>query len=454
MADPSRQLVENSLTSNTLIPLHESMASSSLLAHNKNTTPSTNTINDALLSRNMYAALSDDDDDMMSNLSLEFVNKRQSENSTKAKKRKIQNPGQENGNSSSKSSKPPPIFLKGISRADVEKILSSLDAERRNYLSKNLPDGIKVFAADTANYKLLREYLQANQAKFQTHLLREEQTTKVVLHGLHEMALSELKLELSRFQIFPVDIKTMNIRQKLYGDQCTYLLYFKKIDHVKISKLRETTAICYTRVRWEYYSNRRKGPLQCSNCMAYGHGGRCCFLDPRCIRCGQSHKSSECPLLDFINPQTNEIEKRNRIPENLLKCGLCGQNHAANFANCEMRKQFVERQQKYRQRTQKQPKVSQSPQWKSFDFPTIPQVHRNGNGTAWSNYLYEPPSIQQQPQMRDPRRNQSQNGDLFSPDELLNIFRELMSTLKTAQSREDQIYVLGQLVIKHCYGSR
>lgn len=435
------------------------------------------TLRNALLASNKYVALSDSDDDMQSDVSLAFsnthTNKSNNNNTAKKTKKRKLTVDNANGNNSKSSSKPPPIFLKGISRAEVDKILSSLDAERNKFISKNLPDGIKVFAADTASHLKLREKLIAMQAKFQTHLLREEQTTKVVLHGLHEMELKELKNELSRERIFPADIKKLTIRKKMYDDHCVYLLYFKKTDKIRVADLRKTTAICYTRVRWEYYSIKRKAgenegkaPIQCSNCMQFGHGGRNCFLDPVCIRCGESHKSIDCPLLSIINPETKAVERLTRIDDAKLKCGLCGQNHAANFSKCEKRKEFIDRRNKFNTKMQKKSKSSTqvgfkaAPELAQFNFPQINRSKRNGD--AWTNFLEEPYSIQQNAHSSRQNQGSQQNrqqasandDDLFDANELLSIFRELMSTLKTAKTRDEQIFALGQLVIKHCYGSR
>lgn len=398
-----------------------------------------------LLESNMYATLAKTNFDSTS------------VTSSLSKKRKVKHLDIDDDNESFKSSsrptKPPPIFIKGNSRAQVDKILSTLQAERSNFLSKLIPGGVKVFASDTANHILLREHLKACQVKFQTHALREEQMTKVVLHGLHSMELSVLKDELSRLEIFPAEIKTLAIRKKLNDDHCVYLLYFSKSSKIKLSELRETAAICYTRVRWEYYRNRRKGPIQCNNCMQYGHGGKYCFLDPLCIRCGESHKSASCPMITTIDPVTLKLQHVNRIPDEQLKCGLCGQNHTANSIKCEKRNEFIQRQQKYRSKTQRRPQdrraqnftrqtFMNAPQLTDFNFPQLNQPTTNER--AWNNPKF-PPSHQQ---------SQQASHNLFNQNELLSIFRELMQSLSNAKSQQEQIWALGEIVIKYCNVSR
>lgn len=397
-------------------------------------------IQQKILENNTYAKLADDDDNESDSSYVTL-------NSQQRNKRRRDTTANEKLKSSSQPAKPPPIFLKGIARAELDKILSKLDIERSKFLSKNLPGGIKVFASDTESHKLLREHLTANQLKFQTHLLREEQTTKIVLHGLHNMELSVLKNELSRFTIFPADIKIMNTRKKNYDDHCVYLLYFSKASKVRISDLREIRALCYTRVKWEYYQNRRRGPIQCSNCMQFGHGGKNCFLDPTCIRCGECHKSSDCPLITEFDPVTQKLNKLTRIPDEKLKCGLCGKNHTANSKHCEKRKQFIERQQKYRTKNQKRPQFDKphvfqnAPELNNFNFPSLPRTPHNQR-------LYNNP----RPFQNDAQQNNK--NDLFSPNELMEIFVEMMSVFKAARTRQDQMLSLAQLLFKHCYGSK
>jgi hypothetical protein len=244
--------------------------------------------------------------------------------------------------------------------------------------------------------------------------------------------LKELKLN-------PLSLKKMTIKDKKYSDHCVYLVYFKNMDKMSIAKLRqEASIINYVKVRWDFYNKKRKGPIQCSKCMQYGHGGKNCYLKPKCIRCGESHSSIECPLL--IDPATNA--RLTRIPDEKLKCALCGQQHAANYSRCEKRLEFMRRQEVYRNRIQRRPtnRVSHfhdAMQLKNFNFPPI----NNATGSAWSN----PPPIT----TSDHTIQNESSTDLFSTDELLKIFQELMTSLGKATSKIQQITILGQIAIKY-----
>lgn len=186
--------------------------------------------------------------------------------------------------------------------------------------------------------------------------------------------------------------------------------------------------------------------MQCSRCMQYGHGGANCHLPPLCIRCAEKHQSGECPLLkDEVTKQT-----RTHIPVELIKCGLCGQNHPANFSGCSKRIEFMNRQNVYRARTQNRRPPQQSrpagfahaPQLDGAHFPSIPNA--NPNGAAWSVQ----PRIPIQQGQQAPTANQ----DLFSSGECLNFVKDLMSRMRTCTTREQQILAMSEIVMNHLYG--
>ena len=56
----------------------------------------------------------------------------------------------------------------------------------------------------------------------------------------------------------------------------------------------EQSALCGLRVTLETYL-APKGPLQCKRCQCFGHTQRNCRYAPRCVACGGSHLSGDCP---------------------------------------------------------------------------------------------------------------------------------------------------------------
>jgi hypothetical protein len=328
--------------------------------------------------------------------------------------------------------KPPPITIQGLDYHRVSEILT--ERYKAGYTLKLTASGVQVFPINNAVFSEMKNLLNFRKIKFFTHALREEQMSKFVLHGYINVPETTLSSQLKELKIEPAKVKKMSVKLKKHTDHSVYLIYFNKSSNIKISQLREIKAIESVIVKWEYYSNRRSGPIQCSNCMSFGHGGNNCFLLPRCIRCSQAHKSIECPKLF----NEGKMQTRTRIPDNELKCVNCGQNHAAIYSKCEKRLEFIERQNNYREKfqnhSQKSQKFMPAPQLNDFQFPRLspqgasgPSVHAN------------------RPQVTAAQSNH----ELFTPTELMVIFKEMIFKMQSAKSKIDQINVLSEIVLKY-----
>lgn len=298
--------------------------------------------------------------------------------------------------------KPPPLFVKDGSLAQLRNNLTSKGIDNSKYNAKFVGPQIKITATNDADFSSIKEKLISGNSKFYTHQLRSEQTTKIVLHGLYKMTEEELTEKLSELGIKPSKVKIMTIHKQKYSDHCVYLLHFPKIQKMKISTLREIKAIDQVIVRWEFFRNKRKGPIQCSNCMLYGHGSLDCYLNPVCVRCGGGHKSKECA----------HLAGGQKIPDELVKCGLCGQNHTANYSKCIKRIEFMQRQEKYQRNTQgrksqrKQPQhQQQQQQQQSFGFVDAPEL-QNFELPKQRSYSQQIPTITRREEPAQPQESE------------------------------------------------
>lgn len=438
-------LSEKMRATNTTTPPSSSTPS---LSTNKNTRSRTIARNAALdepAHENYYEILSDNDDDIHSQISSRSAMSFQ----TQSRKRKLANDNPltkkpKNSVTTAIMPKPPPITIPAMNRANAATFINSLP-DSSNFEIRLSPDGIKIFAPTTDSYKAAKIKLQESGTKFFTHLLQEEQTSKFILHGYFAAELSDVHNHLKDAGVDPVRIKNISVRNKKYDDHAVYLVHFLKSDKMKLSTLQSNVKIInHVRVRWEFYQSKRNGPIQCSNCMSYGHGGASCYLSPKCIRCGNSHKSNSCPLA--IDNNTNSVLAR--IPDDQVRCGLCGQNHPANFSGCVKRIEFIERQRNYRARAQARNRYTQqanhntqirhftpAPQLNNSHFPSI-TPHQNSTDPAW----------QQVP------TNQPAQPDLFTTDELLHILRDMMGRLKACTTKEQQFFALSEIATKYIYG--
>ena len=77
----------------------------------------------------------------------------------------------------------------------------------------------------------------------------------------------------------------------------------------------------YTKIKIEEPRPRRN-LIQCTRCQSYGHTQAYCNHQPRCVKCGDNHPSSECKK-DKGSPAS---------------CALCTQPHPANYRGCQVHK--------------------------------------------------------------------------------------------------------------------
>ncbi|MXP61691.1 hypothetical protein FD744_25235 [Pantoea sp. Taur] len=102
-----------------------------------------------------------------------------------------------------------------------------------------------------------------------------------------------------------------------------------------VEKIYEINCIYYTKIKIEKPYPKR-GIVQCHNCQSYGHTRRYCHHLPRCVKCGESHKTENCT-------------KPREIP---AVCALCHQGHPANYKGCETYKNIKHRSQPAHQQTE------------------------------------------------------------------------------------------------------
>lgn len=340
-----------------------------------------------------------------------------------------------------KTSTPPPIIVHNIDITTLKNKLQ-LFSQYNDITLQSTMSGTKLFVQSTEQYKQLKTFCIDNQLKFHSHLLKEEQKIKIVIHGLHDMEINDLFEELSYKEIFPCDIKKLEIFKRRYDNQCIFLLYFKKIEGIKIANLRNIKSLFQMIIKWDYYHARKTGPTQCNNCMQFGHGAESCFLDPKCIRCGDEHKSRDCHLLNDPN------DTKSKIPDDKVKCANCGDQHTANFNKCTKRMEYINLKNKIRIKNTPNSKPSNyqfkdAPQLNNSNFPNINKTRKEHQSVAWG--LNKSSISPNGARNHDP----GNSNNLLTTEELMSAFRELMEKLQSAKTRYEQITALGEVAIKY-----
>ena len=222
------------------------------------------------------------------------------------------------------------------------------------------------------------------------------------------------------------------------------MVYFKKDQLIKIADVKKIRAISQIRVRWEYYRRKQVGPIQCNNCMNFGHGSLNCHLKPKCVRCGEGHTSKLCPLISPINP---------RIPDMNLKCANCEGNHSAKFAQCPKRLEYskaLENIKKHRNATTTKTTTNQfrsAPELANANFPSI----NNNTSKPWTKTPIISTFSNQQSHSRT-FDNKSTDNDLFSTAELMIIVKEILTKLSNCHTKAEQFQAIAEIACTHLYG--
>ncbi|GFT67991.1 nucleic-acid-binding protein from transposon X-element [Trichonephila clavipes] len=182
--------------------------------------------------------------------------------------------------------------------------------------------------------KLSGEFLKIFAASTDDH---REITALLIEKGEQYFALNPVLNRPQKIVIKGLPIKTdiEEIRQDLTsrGFKVIKVAQFTKskskmkfpIFMVEIEKFPESPDIfkletcCYLTIKVDTY-NRRPGAVQCYNCNLFNHSSANCHIKTRCLKCGEAHKTGDCPI-------TNKIEN-----PTCINCNQKG--HMANSHRC------------------------------------------------------------------------------------------------------------------------
>lgn len=243
--------------------------------------------------------------------------------------------------------------------------------------------------------------------KFQLLLISftpETRPRKIVLYGLNEMPIEELKKCLQSVSVTPKEIKPLRLRENRYGydKQSVYLLYFDA-GSAKLAELRKIKHINRVIVRWEQFQPRALDKVpQCRNCQMFGHSSVNCNMPTRCLVCSLPHKTDECPkkmsraALDHLAKEGKSIDR------SFIKCANCEKSHTSNYKGCIARQSFIEVQNRFSKKTgrprQVAPPIVNEANYPQLYNDRIPQPASSAhyNNTTWAEVAEEQGNLAQQ----------------------------------------------------------
>lgn len=318
----------------------------------------------------------------------------------------LANSGDDTGNDGStrdtrevKVKKPPPIETLNKKLNEIIEIIKTCKnltcASAIQYrlsvtkIDNKMRETVKIYTENSSDFNVLQKHLDQVNVEYSTHPLHGDKKLKICLYGLYDMQPDLIKSEIKKlFTIEPCDIKKIKPKNEYSGDSRIHILYFKKSDKVRVADLREKiTGLFNMRVRFEYYSPRKYGPTQCTNCQDYGHGSENCHRIPKCVRCGGNHSSKSCIHLSTPDPTSADKPK---INNDLVKCANCGGKHTANYSKCSYRANLLKKQENF-----KKPSKSIGYKFNLNDFPALnPNIevtNTSNTNSIWQKYPAPPP---------------------------------------------------------------
>lgn len=256
-----------------------------------------------------------------------------------------------------KNYKPPPLYLREATTNTLVTTLSQLVGKDNFYVATLRKGNVyetKIQVNSEENFRTVVKCFDAEKRNYYTYQLKSAKGLIVVIKGIDSsVPTNEIK---SALETEGYEVKS--IHNILNRDKIPQPLFRVEIAfHVSQLKNKREVHPIYN---LKYLLNRRvtvdepikrKGPPQCQNCQEFGHTKTYCRLPSVCVRCGDIHKSVECP-----HPSTDL---------SFRKCSNCGQKHTANYRGCEV---FLRLKEKAAFRN---PKYAQ---YQVSNFPALPKT--------------------------------------------------------------------------------
>lgn len=311
----------------------------------------------------------------------------------------------------------PPIVIYESNISDVQNAMNTAVTSKKFEL-ENMTIGIKVHLTDMADFEAARSYLKG-KFNFWNYHSTSTRPRKIVLYGLYDMPIEEIKEYLAEQGVIPTDVKKLMLKSPQYTGQALYLLYFEA-NTVNISDLRKLKSICHVKVRWEYYKPKAYDQVpQCRNCQMLGHSSVNCNMPARCLVCAGNHNFDGC---------THRIQKA-QLPENpdrsYIKCSNCAGNHTANYRGCRSRTEYIELQKKIQARRSPRNKVSGFA-FRNQEFPDL-QDHNRGS----SSKAHNQPNLD----WRSTVVNNSISNNPIRDDSLTSMFSQMMQSMNAMMNQ-------------------
>lgn len=232
-----------------------------------------------------------------------------------------------NPNPIKKPTKPPPIVLYGID--DVSKLTELLEtvAEGTKFTYKSVnKNQLRISCLDVETYKQVIKVVRDNNLIGHTFNRKEERCFRIVIRNLHPSTpVEHIREEIERTGN---TVSGEIINAKFGKDKRPTSTFFVNLMPGPQNKSVKELKFIYHQAITIEDPRKRQSLVQCQRCQQYGHTKNYCMRPYRCVKCAQSHKTSECTKRDRNTP---------------AMCALCQGSHPANYKGCEIYKEILKR---------------------------------------------------------------------------------------------------------------
>lgn len=345
-----------------------------------------------------------------------------------------------------KKGKIPPFYTKGFPDAFL-KDMNTLISRGLKATFRYCTDGYKIVVPSEKDYRAVEDYLRIKEVEYFTHDFQSMKPLKVVIRGLPDMDVEELKNELVNMKLKPLTVYKINRHNKniKFRDQL-YLVHLEK-GSITMSELKQIRSLCYIIIEWERYKPVHRDVTQCSNCQGFGHGTKNCHLKPRCGKCAGDHTTGACGQIEGVEPT----------------CINCGGKHLSSNRECSKRAEFIQRRNRAATNNKAGPIRPPPPAINSevqFPFlhrapiPVLPPLPlnqpRSNVSPVQQRFAAAVATGQPPPQHRSSTRvPNAPTEELYTAEEMATLFLQLDQRTRACRNKQEQITVMMLFYYQH-----
>lgn len=210
------------------------------------------------------------------------------------------------------SDKPSPVIVEAAKWTQVSKLLATSRVQFTR--AQQCRDGVRIFPANVLNHRHITKILDQYKIQYHCFSLPEERTVRAVIRGIpSQVEAADVSAALVEANFAPIKVtRLFNRRTKAAFP--LFLVELPRSSSKDIFQLNRLMSLIVTVEK----PHPPRSTNQCHRCQLFHHSQRNCHRDPRCVKCGKSHATSECP-----KPRDAEA-----------KCANCGGKHTASYRGC------------------------------------------------------------------------------------------------------------------------